>query len=258
LDLVFWLGGLFLCLRVGCRRVGRENDVVLKYVKRLFFWLFLLVVAYLLIVLVWASAVAGELLAAGHPGGQADRLQPRHVAALVKIEDPTFYEHHGLDISNGQGVTTLTSVVARELFLRKGDLDGLEGAMQGFYRGVFNCCKRLDIGRDVMALVLDSKTTKQQQLDLYVSGAYFGSLDGKAVVGFEAAALAYFGKEPSRLTDSEFYSILAMPIAPNHYHPVRNPEVHAERAKRIAAVATGKCEANGWLDLTYEDCATAD
>lgn len=230
--------------------------MVLKYMKKTFLGLALFLPAYLLTVFLWANSVVDELLAAAPYHGQVIELQPRQVRALIRIEDPTFHAHRGLDISNGQGVTTITSVLARDLFLGDHQASGVKGAMQSFYRGVFNCCRKVDLGRDVMALVLHSRATKQQQLQTYVDTTYFGSLNGRAVVGFEAAAKAYYGKPLSQLTEREFYGILAMPISPNRYHPVRDPELHAERAKRIEAVATGKCEPNGWLDLTYEDCAT--
>ena len=232
--------------------------VAMKYLKRALLGLVLFVPLYLLIVFFWANSVADELLAQAPNRGQVIALQSWQANALIKIEDPTFLEHHGLDISNGQGVTTITSVLARDLFLGDHQAGGIKGAMQSFYRGVFNCCRKVDFGRDVMALVLDSRTTKQQQLDTYLHTTYFGSLNGKAVVGFKAASKTYYGKDLSQLTDTEFYGILAMPLAPNRYHPTRHPELHAERARRIEALVTGKCEASGWLDLTYEACATGD
>lgn len=228
----------------------------LKYIKRIFFGLFLFLILYLVIVWFWANSVAGDLLRETSSSNQITQLPDRHVEALIKIEDPTFYEHHGLDISNGQGLTTITSVVARNVFLGNREVDGIKGVMQSLYQGVFNCCKRIDLGRDVMALALNSRSTKQQQLNLFLEDTYFGSINGKGVIGFESAAKTYYGKSLSQLTGREFYGIIAMPLAPNYYHPVKNPEIHAERVKRIEAVVTGKCEADGWLDLTYENCLT--
>ncbi|MBP6627256.1 MAG: transglycosylase domain-containing protein [Arenimonas sp.] len=230
----------------------------MKYLKATFLGMFLLLAFYLSAVLLWANAVAGELLKQTPSFHQAIQIQPRHVAALAIVEDPAFFEHRGLNISNGQGLTTLTSVVARDLFLGNSDVDGISGAAQSFYRGVFDCCKRIDLGRDVMALVLDAHATKQQQLNMYLNRTYFGSLNGKAVIGFDAAANAYYGKDLSKLTDAEFFGLMAMPIAPNRYHPGRNPELHAERARRIAALVAGECEARGWLDLSYEDCSAGE
>lgn len=231
---------------------------MLRLIKRMFLGLLVLGAAYLFTVFLWASSAAEALLMARPCRDQLIALQPRHLDALIKIEDPAFHRHPGLNLSTGQGVTTLTSVVARDLFLQGHDLDGVQGALQSFYRGVFHCCKRVDFGRDVMALVLDSHATKQQQLNLYLRGTYFGSLEGSAVIGFEAAAKAYVGKDLDRLTDREFYGLMAMPMAPNRYHPVRNPELHAERVKRIEAVVSGTCKPDGWLDLAYDACATGD
>ena len=229
--------------------------MVLKYLKITLLGLPVFMAIYLFVVFLWASSVVGEMLAKAPFPDREIPLQPRHVQAILLVEDPAFHQHPGLDISRGQGVTTITSVLARDLFLGKHDADGFRGAMQSFYRGVFNCCKKVDFGRDVMALVLDAHATKQQQLNRYLESTYFGSLDGKGVVGFEAAARAYSGKDLSQLTDREFYGLMAMPIAPNRYHPVRNPELHGERARRIEALVTGECEASGWLDLTYDACA---
>ena len=230
--------------------------MVKKYLKVMFFGIALFLVSYLSIAALWANSVVEELLQSVPSAHQEVEIQPQHLKALVKIEDPAFYDHHGLNISNGQGLTTITSVVARDLFLYQQDLVGAKGLFQSFYKAVFNCCKKIDIGRDIMAVVLNSHATKQQQLNLFINNTYWGAIEGNGVIGMEAAAMAYYGKETSQLTDDEFYGLLAMPIAPNYYHPVSNPEVHAKRVERIKAIVSGQCAASGWLDLTYEHCAT--
>lgn len=228
--------------------------MIKRHFKVTLLGLVLLLSSYLAIAALWANSVAAELLQRTPSVNHQTEIQPRHLAALIKIEDPRFYDHHGLDISKGQGLTTITSVVARDLFLRHQDLDGVKGAFQSFYRTVFNCCKRIDLGRDIMAVVLSFYTTKQQQLNLFVNNAYWGTINGKSVIGMEAAARAYYDKDVFELTDHEFYGIIAMLISPNYYHPIANPELHAERAQRIKAVVTGQCTPSGWLDLTYDHC----
>lgn len=232
--------------------------MVMKLLKKTFVGLFLFLFVYLFVVYLWANATVDELLGQTPSRGLAAALPPRHVEALLRVEDPAFLEHDGWDVSSGQGLTTITSVLARDLFLGKHELDGFKGGMQSFYRGVFRCCKRIDFGRDVMALVLHSRTTKKQQLDRYLESAYLGSFDGRAVIGFEAAAMAYYGKALSRLTDTEFLGLVAMPIAPDRYHPLRNPELHADRVRRIGKLVAGTCAPGGWLDQTYDACATGD
>jgi membrane carboxypeptidase/penicillin-binding protein len=233
---------------------SKESRMVRKRLKAVLLGLMLLLICYLSIVAIWANSVAAELLQATPSANRQIEIQPRHLAALIRIEDPDFYDHHGLSVSKGQGLTTITSVVARDLFLRSQDLGGITGAFQTFYRAVFRCCKRIDIGRDMMALVLNANASKRQQLNMFVNTAYFGTMDGKPVVGMAAAAKTYYGKEVSDLADDEFHGLVAMLIAPNHYHPVVDAEAHAERVQRINAVVAGQCTPSGWLDLTYDHC----
>lgn len=230
----------------------------MNFIKSFLIGLFLFLFVYLGIVWIWAASASPELLAEISRGRQDTVLKPQYREALLIIEDPKFFEHRGLDISNGQGLTTITSGLAKVVFLESHQLDGARGVLQSFYRGVFDCCKKIDLGRDVMALVLHSKTTKQEQLNLFLNNAYLGSFHGKGVVGFDDAAAAYYGKQLSDLTEEEFYGLVAMLIAPNYYHPLNNPSAHAERVKRVKAVVNGQCEPDGWRDLTYDHCATDD
>lgn len=230
--------------------------MIMKYTKWTFVGIFSFLMLYLGIVWLWANSAAPDLLGEFVPGKTAEEIDPQLVSVLIQIEDPSFYAHSGLDVSNGQGLTTITSAVARTVFLGNQQLGGVKGTLQSFYRGVFNCCKRIDFGRDVMALVLNSHATKQDQLDIFIRNAYLESQNGRGIIGFEDAALTYYGKELSDLTEDEVYGIVAMLLAPNYYHPVKNPQIHAQRMQRVKAVVSGQCEPKGWLDLTYEHCAT--
>ncbi|RLV57680.1 hypothetical protein D5018_21295 [Parashewanella curva] len=134
-------------------------------VKVVFLFIIIFSISYLAIAVIWANYVVEELLEESPSAAQNIDLQPEHLKALLKIEDPEFYQHYGLNISNGQGLTTISSVVARDLFLNYKKLNGVKGSFQSFYKAVFSCCKKIDFGRDVMAVVLDSHATKEQQLN---------------------------------------------------------------------------------------------
>lgn len=228
----------------------------MKYIKRTFIGILFFVTLYLGIVWVWANSVAPSLLQEVSPDKTVAKLDVQFIAALIKVEDPSFYSHSGLDISKGQGLTTISSAAARTVFLGEHQLEGVSGSLQSFYRGFFSCCQKIDFGRDVMALVLDSHVTKQDQISIFMRSAYLGSHKGQGIIGFENAALIYYEKELPDLTKDEFYGLVAMLLAPNYYHPVKNPRIHAQRVKRVKAVISGQCEPDGWLDLTYEHCAT--
>ncbi|WP_327355769.1 transglycosylase domain-containing protein [Pseudobacteriovorax antillogorgiicola] len=206
---------------------------------------------------IWANNVTSHILAELDNRQNVAVLDTKQEELLLKIEDPRFYEHFGVDISNGQGLTTITSSIARDLFLSSKNLTGINASMQSFYRYVFECCKKIDLGRDVMAIVLDNKLPKKHQLNYFSSNSYMGSYKGRQIKGFSEAAEAYFEKPLNALTDEEFIGLVSVLISPNYYHPKRNPERHQQRLRRVKKIISGECTPNGWLDVSYLDCHIA-
>ena len=212
-----------------------------------------LLLAYLALAFSWAGASTNQLLVR-QPTVQGMPLSPRQLDILLKIEDPTFFSHHGLSLADGQGVATISSAVARELLLYGPGLQGFKGMLQSFYRGVFECCKKVDLGRDAMALVVDARVSKERQLAIYAASIYMGRHQGQQVRGFEAAALAYLGKPLNQANDDEMAQLVTMIRAPNALHPVRKKAAYEQRLARVRAVLAGRCHPAGWFDTTYEHC----
>ncbi|HEY0063116.1 MAG TPA: transglycosylase domain-containing protein [Telluria sp.] len=208
--------------------------------------------SYLGIVALWSWNAADAALAAFPAATQP--LSARQTAILLKIEDPIFFEHPGLSLADGQGVTTITSAIARDVFLMHGKLGGISGTMQGFYRAVFDCCKQVDIGRDVMALVLDAKVDKQRQLNMYVASVYMGTHQGRQLRGLEAAAGAYLGKPLAQTGEHEFAGLVAMIKAPQQYHPLRQRPAFEARLRRVEAVLAGSCAPRNMFDTEFKHC----
>lgn len=229
--------------------------MLMKTMRKVAVGALVFVALYLAVAAAWAWASAGEAIAGYTGNAGAAGLSRSQAAILLKIEDPTFYGHAGLSLADGQGLTTISSSVARELYLSQGDLKGAKGALQRFYRGVFACCKKVDIGRDVMALVLDARLPKERQLAIYAAEAYMGSNRGQQVKGFAQAAQSYLGKPLGQLSDQEFARLAAMVKAPNQFHPSKNPSAYALRVKRVEAILSGACRPDGWFDTTYAHCA---
>lgn len=215
--------------------------------------LLLSLTAYLCVVAMWASATADAVLMAVPAAARAP-LSLQQMNVLLRIEDPSFFAHPGISVANGQGFATITSAVARDVYLSGTDLDGVEGRFQALYRAVFACCRKIDLGRDVMALVLDRRLSKDRQLAWYISHVYMGTSRGEQVYGLPRAAESYFGKPLPGLTDHEFVELVAMIKAPNQYHPVKNKAAHALRTARIEALLSGRCQPRGWFDTTYDEC----
>jgi penicillin-binding protein 1C len=162
---------------------------------------------------------------------RADGVDPRYLALLIAYEDRRFREHAGVDpialmrataqiIAHGHivsGGSTLTMQVARLLEPRS------ERSLAAKLRQV------------VRAIEIERHLSKDEVLTLYLSMApYGGNLEG-----IRAATLAYFGKEPRRLTLGEAALLVALPQSPEARRPDRSVET-ARRARdrvldRVAA-----------------------
>ncbi len=179
----------------------------------------------------------GELLRAYTTAGGRWRLgvdlaevDPDFLAGLIAYEDRRFYTHHGIDLRallragaqalwNGRvvsGASTLTMQVARLL----------EGSGTGQMAGKWRQMR--------LALALEAQLTKREILQLYLNIApYGGNLEG-----LRAATLAYFGKEPRRLTPAEIALLIALPQSPEARRPDRAPDAAiAARARVLARLA---------------------
>jgi penicillin-binding protein 1C len=145
---------------------------------------------------------------------EATDVDPRFLALLIAYEDGRFYSHHGVDplalgraalqwLASGHivsGGSTLTMQVARLLEPRR------ERSL---------AAKMRQIAR---ALELDYALSKDRILALYLSLApYGGNLEG-----VRSASLAYFGKEPRRLTVGEAALLVALPQSPEMRRPDRS------------------------------------
>ena len=211
------------------------------------------VLAYLTMAAAWAWMVFDDAIASAPPAA-GNPLSDWQTATLLHVEDPTFHEHVGLSVAQGQGLATVSSAVARDLYLYHAKLEGTAGLLQRFYRGVFECCKKVDLGRDVMALVVNARLSKERQLAFYVSQIYMGTNEGRQIRGLEQAAASYLKKPLGQVTSREFIGLVASIKAPNHYHPGKNPAAHVERTRRIEALVSRKCQPDGWFDTSYEQC----
>jgi membrane carboxypeptidase/penicillin-binding protein len=160
------------------------------------------------------------------------------IEALLRVEDPGFRRHHGVDFQTpGQGMTTITQALVKRLYF--------ERFVPGFSK----------IEQSLIArFVFNEAVTKDEQLDLFMSLAYFGTVDGRDIIGFRSAAATYYGRALSELDSREFLALVAMLPAPNQLKP-GTPE-NAERVDRIERLLAGDCAPAGWGDVWFEACAT--
>ena len=149
-------------------------------------------------------------------------VDPGYLKLLLAYEDRRFYSHGGVDplalsraalqlVTRGHivsGGSTITMQLARLMEPRR-------------ERSVYAKLRQM-----VRAVEIERQLTKGQILDLYLALAPFGG----NLEGLRAASIAYFGKEPKRLSLAELALLVALPQSPERRRLDRHPQAaHAAR-----------------------------
>ena len=156
-----------------------------------------------------------------------DQVDPDFLAMLLAYEDKRFRSHAGVDprallraslqaALNGRivsGGSTLTMQVARLLE------DSGTGQWQGKLRQIR------------VALALERRLDKDAILTLYLTLAPYGG----NIEGLRAATLAWFGKEPARLTPAQSALLVALPQSPAARRPDRDAQTARTARDRVRA-----------------------
>lgn len=159
-------------------------------------------------------------------------LSPRHLEILLKVEDPNFYSHRGVDFKTpGAGWTTITQALAKRLYFKE------------FRSGIMKIKQSL-----CARWVLDPMVSKERQLDLFINIMYFGN----GTYGLKDAAKYYFNKDIDELEEDEFIALIACLINPEQLNIKDHPQENAIRVKRIKKVLSGAYSPQGLFDITYE------
>lgn len=178
------------------------------------------------------------------PATAAD-VDTRFIDMLIAYEDRRFREHAGIDplamaraaaqmAASGRivsGGSTLTMQVAR--------------LMEPRTERSFTAKLR----QAVRAVELERGFSKDDILSFYLNLApYGGNLEG-----VRAASLAYFGKEPRRLSTAEAALLVALPQSPEARRPDRFPA----RARAARDRVLERAEARGLLSVAEAEAARA-
>jgi penicillin-binding protein 1C len=152
-------------------------------------------------------------------------IDPTFLKLLLAYEDQRFYSHGGVDplalaraavqlVTRGHivsGGSTITMQLARLMEPRR---------ERSFYA---------KLRQIVRALELERRLDKDQILNLYLALApYGGNLEG-----IRAASIAYFGKEPKRLSLAEAALLVALPQSPERRRLDRYPLAAREGRDRV-------------------------
>lgn len=162
-------------------------------------------------------------------------LSTRQKDILIKVQDPGFYHHNGIDLSTpGAGLTTITQAIVKKLYFRK------------FKPGLAKIKQSL-----IARFVVNDMIPKDDQLTLFINTMYFGKVDGKSIVGLESAANAYYHQSVKALTEDQYISLIAMLVMPGTFHILDHPEWNSDRTNRIKALMAGEYKPKGLMDQFY-------
>ena len=202
--------------------------------------LLVILIAYKVFAVWRARERTPQVLAAAGKGEL--RLQDvggRRLRMLLRVEDPAFYTHQGVDFSTpGAGMTSITQGLVKRFYFDR-------------FKPGFAKLEQSLIAR----FVFDPAMPKNDQLKAYLNHSYFGNPEGTPVIGFAEASRTYFGRELHQLNDREFLSLVAMLMSPNQLDPMRHRRENSERVRRIEAMLAGKCKPAGLRDVLYTACA---
>src|SRR3954467_15375216 len=152
-------------------------------------------------------------------------VDPGYLKLLLAYEDRRFYAHGGIDplalgraalqlVTRGHidsGGSTITMQLARLMEPRR-------------ERSIYAKLRQI-----VRAVEIERSLSKQQILDLYLALApYGGNLEG-----IRAASIAYFGKEPKRLSLAEAALLVALPQSPETRRLDRYPDAARKARDRV-------------------------
>ncbi|WP_374725740.1 penicillin-binding protein 1C [Tardiphaga robiniae] len=142
-------------------------------------------------------------------------VDPGYLNILLGYEDKRFYSHYGVDpLALGRA--------ALQLVIRGEIVSGGSTITMQLARLIEPRQQRsisAKIRQAVRALQIERQMSKDQILDLYLALAPFGG----NLEGLRAASIAYFGKEPKRLSLAESALLVALPQSPEHRRLDRHP-----------------------------------
>jgi len=162
-------------------------------------------------------------------------LSKRQREILIKVQDPGFYDHRGIDLCTpGAGLTTITQAIVKKLYFEQ------------FRPGVAKIKQSL-----IARFVVNDLISKEDQLTLFINAMYFGRVDGRPVIGLESAAKAYYNRPVIVLTEEQYISLIAMMIMPGTFHIIDHPAWNRDRVRRIQALVDGTYKPKGLMDQFY-------
>lgn len=150
-----------------------------------------------------------------------------YIDAVISAEDNRFESHNGVDplailravwidittLSFAEGGSTITQQLMKNQYFTQ------QKQLQRKFAEAFT------------AVAFEKEYDKNTIFELYINTIYFGS----GYYGLYDAAMGYFGKTPSELSDYEAVLLAGLPNAPSIYSLDNNPDLAAQRMAVVLA-----------------------
>ncbi|MGH9383097.1 MAG: PBP1A family penicillin-binding protein [Vicinamibacterales bacterium] len=187
-------------------------------------------------------------------------IPPRVQQAVLAIEDRRFYAHPGVDpirmvgalITNVVGdrpylvgASTITQQLSRSFFLSEAMAEEQQTRQRSLVR---------KLQEQLMAVILESKATKDEILELYLNEVYLGNRGSFALHGVAEAARIFFAKDVSNLSLGEAALIAGVIQSPSNHSPFAHPDRSKDRRN---VVLRAMAEAN-YITTEAADRATSE
>ena len=200
-----------------------------------FFTIFTYYLTAIFIARVKKQEIVNTALASGRMKLELTDLTKEQLSALLKIQDPNFYHHKGVDfMTPGAGITTTS-----------------QGLVKMYYFEDFKPGPQKIEQTLIARFAFDPLTPKDTILKLFINEVYLGQKDGGPLKGFEDASWFYFNKPLVHVNWDEYLSLIAMIRAPFNFHYFEKREKNSERVSRIKKVLAGEYVPVDNSDLFY-------
>ena len=152
---------------------------------------------------------------------------PRNmVDAVIAIEDHRFFEHPGVDPIGAVGAL-ITNLRGDKPYLVGGSTLTQQIVKNTFLTPQKTLKRKLH--EQFMALVLESRFTKNQILELYLNDVVLGQRGPFEIRGVGEASRIFFGKDVSNISLAEAATIAGLIQSPSRLNPFRHPEDATKR-----------------------------
>ena len=166
---------------------------------------------------------------------------PDHTAqAVLATEDRRFFSHTGLDPI---GIARALIADVRSGELRQGGSTITQQLVKNYFLTPERSLRR-KLLEAYLAVVLETRASKNQILELYLNDVYLGQRGSFGIQGVGQGAQVFFGKDVKNLDASESALLAAIIRAPNGSNPFR----YSEEARKRRDVVLRQMVSTGFLD----------